>query len=68
MSEGNLPLQGIKEFVRIAISFSLGESIILAPVTPAALQPNAIQLVNACLPHALHFLKHLSRLKATLGK
>ena len=38
---GNLPLQGTKAFVSIAINFSLGESIILHPTTPAALQPKS---------------------------
>lgn len=37
--KGNLPLHGTKLLVSIAISFSLGEFIILQPVTPAALQP-----------------------------
>ena len=41
---GNLPLQGINAFVRIAISFSRGESIILHPTTPAALQPNPMHM------------------------
>ena len=52
---GNLPLQGTKTLVKIAISRSLLESIILAPVTPTALQPNPIAIVNACLPHEEHF-------------
>ena len=47
---GNLPLHGTNEFVRIEINFSLGESIILQPVTPALLQPNPIHIVNACFP------------------
>ena len=36
---GNLPLQGDSEFVMIATKRSRGESIILHPVTPTALQP-----------------------------
>ena len=64
---GNLPLQGTKEFVIIAISLSRGESIILQPTTPAALHPNPIHMVSDCLPQAEHFLKHLSRLNAILG-
>ena len=52
MIVGNLPLQGIKLFVRMASSLSRGESMILAPVTPQALQPIPIHIVNACLPHA----------------
>ena len=47
---GNLPLQGTKQLVRIAISRSRGESIILQPVTPTALQPNPIHMVSACFP------------------
>ena len=68
ISKGNLPLQGTKAFVRIAINFSLGEFIIFVPTTPAALQPNPIHIVSDCLPQALHFLKPLSRQKAILGK
>lgn len=45
IKNGKRPLQGTKLLVRIAISFSLGESIILQPVTPAALQPNPIHIV-----------------------
>ena len=65
---GNLPLQGIKTFVSMAMSRSLGESIILHPVTPAALHPSPIAMVRACLPQALALLKNLSRLKAALGR
>ena len=65
---GNRPLHGTKVLVRIAISLSLGESIILAPVTPTALHPNPMHIVRACFPQAEHFLKHLSRLKAILGR
>lgn len=42
---GNLPLHGTKLFVKIAISFSLGEFIILHPTTPALLQPNPMHMV-----------------------
>ena len=38
------------------------------PTTPAALQPKPMQVVSACLPQAPQLLKHLSRLKATLGR
>ncbi len=65
---GNLPLQGTKVLVSIAISLSLPESIILQPIIAEALQPNPMHIVSACFPHALHFLKHLSKLKDTLGK
>ena len=44
MSVGNLPLQGTREFVRMAIRRSLGESIIRHPTTPAALQPKPIAM------------------------
>ena len=46
---GNLPLQGTKLFVSIAINFSLGEFIILQPVTPALLQPNPMHMVMTIL-------------------
>ena len=39
IKKGNLPLQGTKLLVKIAINFSRGESIILHPITPAALHP-----------------------------
>ena len=42
--------------------------MILHPIIPAALHPNPMHIVRACLPHAEHFLKKLSKLKATLGK
>lgn len=44
IKNGNLPLHGIKLFVRIDTSFSLGESIILHPTTPAALQPSPMHM------------------------
>ena len=68
ISVGNLPLQGTKLFVSIARSFSRGESIILQPTIPAALQPKPMHMVSACLPHALHILKGLSRLYGILGR
>ena len=43
-SMGNLPLQGTKLLVIMAISRSLGESIIRHPVTPTALQPNPMHM------------------------
>ena len=66
--DGNLPLQGTKEFVRIAISLSRFELIILQPVTPTALQPKPIQVVSACFPQEFEQAKHLSRLNAILGR
>ena len=65
---GNLPLQGTKLFVNIAINRSRGESIILQPITPQALHPNPMHMVKDCLPCAQAFLKNLSILNATLGK
>lgn len=65
---GNLPLHGTKLFVKMAIIRSLGESIILAPTTPTALQPNPMHMVRACFPQAWHFLNCLSKLNAILGK
>ena len=67
-SMGNLPLQGTKLLVIMAISRSLGESIIRHPVTPTALQPNPMHIVSACLPQAWHLWKQWSRLNATLGR
>ena len=49
---GNLPLQGTKLLVRMAISRSRGESMMRHPVTPAALQPNPMHMVRLCLPQA----------------
>ena len=68
ISIGNLPLQGTNEFVKIATSLSLFESIIRHPTTPAALQPKPIHIVKACFPQAPHFLKIPSRLKEILGR
>ena len=65
---GNLPLQGMKAFVRTAIRRSLGESITRQPVTPQALQPSPIIIVIACFPHAPEHLKQRSRLNAIRGK
>ena len=52
----------------MAISLSLGESIILQAITPAALHPKPIHMVRACFPWAQALLKKLSKLKATLGR
>lgn len=68
ISVGNLPLQGEKTFVNIAISFSFFDFIILHPITPQALQPYPMHIVSACFPFVPHFLKVLSRLNAILGK
>ena len=61
-------LQGTKLLVSIAINLSRGESIILAPTTPAALQPNPMHIVRACFPEVHAFLKNPSKLKAILGR
>jgi len=61
-------LQGTKLLVKIAINLSLGESIILHPTQPAALQPNPMHIVIICLPVQQHFLKNPSMLKAIRGK
>ena len=42
--KGKRPLQGTKALVKIEIRRSLGESIILQPITPAALQPNPMHM------------------------
>ena len=55
ISVGNLPLHGTNTLVKMAINRSLGESMILHPVTPQALQPNPIHIVSACFPQAAHF-------------
>ena len=68
IKNGNLPLHGTKLFVRIAINLSLGESIILHPVTPQALQPNPIHIVIICFPLQHAFLKNPSILNAILGR
>lgn len=68
INKGNLPLQGTKLLVKIAINLSLGEFIILHPTQPAALQPNPIHIVIICFPVQQHFLKNPSILKAILGK
>ncbi len=50
MSVGNLPLQGTKLLVRMAINRSLGESMIRQFITAQALQPNPIHMVRTCFP------------------
>jgi hypothetical protein len=50
ISVGKRPLHGTKTLVRMAISRSRGESITRQAMTPAALQPNPIIMVSACLP------------------
>ena len=43
---GNLPLQGTKLFVMIAIKRSLGESMMRQPMIPAALHPKPMHMVK----------------------
>ena len=50
IKNGNLPLHGTKLFVNMAINLSLGESIILQPVTPQLLHPNPMHMVIICFP------------------
>ena len=45
MRVGNLPLQGTKLLVIMAMSRSLGESMMRQPTMPAALHPNPIHIV-----------------------
>lgn len=40
IKNGKRPLQGTKQLVNIAINFSLGESIIFVPTTPAHYSQN----------------------------
>ena len=47
---GNRPLQGTRALVRIASSRSRGEVMMRQPITPAALHPNPMAMVRACLP------------------
>lgn len=68
MMVGNRPLQGTKLLVMMAINLSRGESMMRQPTTPAALHPNPIHMVRACLPHARAFWKCRSKLNATRGR
>ena len=52
---GKRPLHGIKLLVNTARSLSRGESMILHPVTPTALQPIPMAMERHCFPQALHF-------------
>ena len=65
---GNRPLHGTKLLVRIATSRSRGESITRVAITPAALHPNPIAIVSACLPCAPARRNRKSRLNATRGR
>lgn len=46
---GNLPLQGTRLLVSMAIRRSLGESMMRQPVTPAALHPKPMHMVRRYL-------------------
>ena len=65
---GQRPLQIAKLFVMIAISRSRGLSMMRAATTPAALQPQPLAIVSACLPCAPARRKVRSRLNATRGR
>lgn len=65
---GIFRLHGTKLLVNIAINLSLGESIILHPVTPQALHPNPMHIVIICFPLQQLFLNSPSILNAILGK
>lgn len=49
ISVGKRPLQGTKLLVIMAISLSLGESIMRQPMIPAALQPKPMHMVYTIL-------------------
>ena len=62
MRAGKRPLQGNTRSRVIAISRSLGESMMRQPVTPTALQPKLIQRVRACFPQERQRWNRWSRL------
>ena len=68
ISKEKRPLHGIKQFVIMAAKRSLGEEMILHPVTPTALHPNPMHMVSACFPQDPAFWKKRSRLKARRGR
>ena len=65
---GQRPLQSEKLFVMIAIRRSRGLSMIRVETTAAALQPQPIAIVRACLPWAPTRWNMRSRLNATRGR
>ncbi len=65
---GQRPLQSAKLFVMMAMSRSRGLSMMRAATTPAALQPQPMAIVSACLPCAPTRRNVRSRLKATRGR
>ncbi|MNY69145.1 hypothetical protein D3C86_2070380 [compost metagenome] len=68
ISVGQRPLHGTKLLVRMASIRSRGDSIIRVERIAAALQPNPIDMVRACLPCPPDFLNRRSMLKATRGR
>ncbi len=68
MRVGQRPLHGTKLLVRMAISRSRGELMLLQEMTPVALQPKPIHIVMACFPCAPDHLKNRSILNATLAR
>ena len=65
---GQRPLQSEKLLVMMAIRRSRGLSITRVDTTPAALHPNPMHMVSACLPWAPAARNSESRLKATRGR
>jgi hypothetical protein len=65
---GQRPLQSEKLLVMMATRRSRGLSITRVATTPAALQPNPMHMVSACLPCAPTRRNSESRLNATLGR
>ncbi len=65
---GQRPLQRAKLLVMIAINRSRGLSMMRVETIAAALQPQPMAMVRACLPCAPTRLKTRSRLKATRGR
>ena len=58
-SAPNLPLQGIRLLVNIAIMRSRGELMIRQPVTPTALHPSPMHMVSRHFPAASAFGHHM---------
>ena len=65
---GQRPLQSEKLLVTMASRRSRGLSMMRVATTPAALQPNPMLMVSACLPWAPTLRKRPSRLNATRGR
>ena len=65
---GQRPLHRAKLLVRMAISRSRGLSMIRVETIAAALQPQPMVMVRACLPWAPTRWNMRSRLNATRGR